>query len=719
MVFSKKLYGGSMKQKNLAACILFYEKADQTIECIDSIINTSEINIYVLNNNSSQKSRERLNKYCQNYSRIKVYDSSTNLGVGVGRNYLINHTEEEWLFFIDNDITIKTKNWLDILSNKMKEYQEGQIEAYIPYLFNIHDGAYVRYHAIKLDQNIVNPIPVEGCQTNFFPGGASVIHRKVFDRLGLYDEKMFVGFEDYELAIRGLLSNHPIKALFVPEIELLHDHRKAVIEDDKSAVTVRYNTDLLKSAFDRIGEKHRITLNLSWDFWAKKQLKKFNHGEESYKIASDFAIQFLSSIIKKYSLEGKKIAIWGSGELGEALFNNCEPLQNSLATIVDGSVGKQGKMFVESGLEIKSPEYLVSNPVDVIVIASVYFMDQIINIIADNYMLSAEIICAKGIFANAKEAQKNEGIIVTASPTYKKRAMKTESPKTCTLYLTDRCNFKCVGCSRQSMGISKFNEMNLSTVKKFLELYPETKSFCIAGFGEPTLNSHFKEIVEFLLENHKYVGVITNGSCVGPLLDLTQEPNYISISLYGINNEMYHSYCGVPIFDLVIENFKLLKERFFNVGFSYIVNKTNYQDLKSVVTLCDKLNPNFINLVNYLAYDINRIEEIEKIITINDSDVIHYIDRVTQNKPYIHIKPCYIDPDSNVFYCNSYQEVINLDGNGNIGGCQRQLGPDESYGNINRDSDPFQSGKLKELRNHIQCGNFPHNQCKYCFGRFM
>ena len=62
--------------------------------------------------------------------------------------------------------------------------------------------------------------------TNTFPGGASFINRKLFDRVGLYDNKMFVGFEDFEICIRSIRLGIPIKAYLVHIIELIHHHQQ-------------------------------------------------------------------------------------------------------------------------------------------------------------------------------------------------------------------------------------------------------------------------------------------------------------------------------------------------------------------------------------------------------------------------------------------------------------------------------------------------------------
>jgi len=86
-------------QIDLAACISFYEKLDQTKECIRTIL-PSGVNIYILNNGSSLSAQQALEMFCDGYKQIKILNSDFNLGVGVGKNYLVTHTTEEWLFFV-------------------------------------------------------------------------------------------------------------------------------------------------------------------------------------------------------------------------------------------------------------------------------------------------------------------------------------------------------------------------------------------------------------------------------------------------------------------------------------------------------------------------------------------------------------------------------------------------------------------------------------------
>jgi len=293
---------------------------------------------------------------------------------------------------------------------------------------------------------------------------------------------------------------------------------------------------------------------------------------------------------------------------------------------------------------------------------------------------------------------------------------------TCGLFMTDRCNFKCLGCRRSILNVSNSKEIKLNTVKKLLSLYPTIKSFSIAGFGEPTLCEEFIGVVEFLKKEGKKVNIITNGTNIKKFLELNCQVDQISVSLYGYDVNSYRLYTRVNAYKRVIGNFLRLKEKFGNVGISYILTRENYSDLDKLLPLCDKLKPDFLHLINYLAYDYTNIKEKQKILTVKDKKIINYIDKICESRDYIKIRPVYIDFENPKFGCTSYDSRINLDGDGNIGGCMRQIPPDLSFGNIFREKDPFNSMEMKKLRKiqhtMAKTKKTPHKECHYCFGNW-
>ena len=291
------------------------------------------------------------------------------------------------------------------------------------------------------------------------------------------------------------------------------------------------------------------------------------------------------------------------------------------------------------------------------------------------------------------------------------------APTECTLYMTDICNFNCLGCRRQTVEKPRHNEVDVELLKKILLEYPSLESFCLAGYGEPTIARHFTEVVDYLKENGKYVGIITNGTYPERLMKLKNSPDYISISLYGYTAEQYKNYVGVNAFKRVMENYSTIKNRFKSVGFSYFVNRENYKTLDKILELCDELKPDFLNLANYLSYDENETEDTRLIIKLSDVEIIKYIEDRINTRSYINTRPIYLDDEDREYKCPSYSKVINVDGHGSIGGCQRQMPPSPVYGNIRTDEDPYNNVVMHTIRKRINEDKYPHPNCATCFGR--
>ncbi len=595
-------------KNELAVVILFFEKANQTIECAESFLDSGK-KIYILNNNSSSKSRELVVNFSKKHPQITIFDSNVNLGVGVGRNYLISHTKENWLFFVDNDIVIKTPDWYQRFEKYISSFPE--IEVFIAKLYYVQQREFMKYSPFRIvGDNVIRDIPNKSFLwdelTNNFPGGASFVNRALFNRLGLYDEKMFVGAEDFEFAIRGIRTGEPIKAKHVNDIILYHIHKQSLVPEDRKQVEIRYNVDFVLSSINRITEKHNVILEGNWKRITQsyKKLLFEQRKKTNIKKELDF-LSFLQQRVKKF--ENKVLDAF------------LKQLPSSIRDFSSFRLHQMPPAVPHSCLYF----FISPNSIDA--------------------------------FSTKKKIKRNE-----------------------------------------------FDD--LENIKHVLTIYPSIQAFTLINNTADPLPDTIGKIVSFLRDSGKFVSIRIHLSAKENWDKITRNPDYIQIDYHDQNWKN--------------EEFISLKERFERIGLCYELNRDNYLELNKLLAICDKIQPAFLHLTNYLTRN-NTKTEFEKIITVQDLNLIQIINAACKGRDYIQMKPVYIDINQRKFSCRSYNYLITTNSVGDIGGCEFHVRPNEFFGNIFKNHNPFNSCAMWRLRGLMQEGNYPHRECRNCYANWQ
>jgi GT2 family glycosyltransferase len=255
--------------RSIGIAILFFERATQTLECIESFL-PAAVPVYVLDNGSSTGQARRLARAVKAWPRVTLLHVSTNRGVAAGRNLLVRRTVERWLFFADNDVRMQTAGWVELFHAHATAHPATEV--FVPRLFNVHDGARHGLGRLSVRDGVLRWEHADaGRGTNCFPGGVAIVRRSLFERVGLYDEAMFVGFEDWELAVRALRRGAPVRARAAHDIELVHEHRAAAGAAERAAARVRYDTRRLARSHRRLTAKHGIRFPSDWRRWVARQ----------------------------------------------------------------------------------------------------------------------------------------------------------------------------------------------------------------------------------------------------------------------------------------------------------------------------------------------------------------------------------------------------------------------------------------------------------------
>lgn len=140
-------------------------------------------------------------------------------------------------------------------------------------------------------------------------------------------------------------------------------------------------------------------------------------------------------------------------------------------------------------------------------------------------------------------------------PFYKKvweTAFQKCIPISGTFELTPRCNFNCKMCYVHLDSTEMDMHGKELSAKEWLDIAKDAKSagttwLCVTG-GEPLMHPEFEEIWQGLSEMGFFLTLQTNASLItGKIVSLLKEypPKQVKITLYGTNDKVYESVCGV------------------------------------------------------------------------------------------------------------------------------------------------------------------------------
>jgi MoaA/NifB/PqqE/SkfB family radical SAM enzyme len=169
-----------------------------------------------------------------------------------------------------------------------------------------------------------------------------------------------------------------------------------------------------------------------------------------------------------------------------------------------------------------------------------------------------------------------------------------------TLYLTERCNSRCVTCDYWRHGR---RDVTLESVERML---PElerlgTRTALISG-GEPLLNRQWPQIAAALRSRGIALWLLTSGLSLAkhaaravPLFES------ITVSLDGTCAETYAAIRGVDAFDPVCAGIRAAVRGGAAVGLRVTLQRANYRELSRFVTLARELG---VKQVSFLAVDV-------------------------------------------------------------------------------------------------------------------
>ena len=169
-----------------------------------------------------------------------------------------------------------------------------------------------------------------------------------------------------------------------------------------------------------------------------------------------------------------------------------------------------------------------------------------------------------------------------------------------TLYLTERCNSRCITCDYWRTGRS---DVSLESVRQLLPGLRrlQTRLVLISG-GEPLVHPEWVEIAQLLRAQGLQLWLLSSGlSLTKHAPRATQLFNSITVSLDGTDRETYAAIRGLDAFDNVCAGIQACADRGAPVGLRVTVQRSNYQQLPRFVSLARRLGA---RQISFLAVDV-------------------------------------------------------------------------------------------------------------------
>jgi len=227
----------SLKKDLTIIFVSFYSKnlIEKPITQIDS-----SISIIVIENSLDHNLKKNLEK---KYSNVRVVIPDKNTGNGGGANIGLKIAKTKFVLYLDIDVDLShsTIEKLYFNANKLNDFSilGPNIEG-----LNYKENYYLK-------KNIYEKVH----SMNFITGCALFFNMTALEEIGLYDENIFLYYEENDLYLRSLKKNYKIY----------------LIEDAKIKHTGNRSTDLIK--------KEEIEINRNWHLmWSTFYFHKKHYG---------------------------------------------------------------------------------------------------------------------------------------------------------------------------------------------------------------------------------------------------------------------------------------------------------------------------------------------------------------------------------------------------------------------------------------------------------
>ncbi len=213
------------KTPKISLVVINYQTDSLILDLLSGLIPNKDIEIIIVDQSPINTLENKLPKRSDTF----YFFTGTNLGFSGGNNYGISKSKGEWVMLLNSDTKTSSEDLLKLLdittqnhflvSTPKLVHPDGKTQNSVGYFDDLFYSPinYVFGRPRFVDCNEL----ISNTSVDLLIGTAMLIHRSVFENIGLLDEKhFFMYFEDIDFSQR--LCHAGIKVLYVPKIKIMH-----------------------------------------------------------------------------------------------------------------------------------------------------------------------------------------------------------------------------------------------------------------------------------------------------------------------------------------------------------------------------------------------------------------------------------------------------------------------------------------------------------------